>query len=104
MTWCARGYRSTTIDYILTNKKLSTLVNDTKVFTGYDVATDHYFDEKIQLDATSVNYSHKLTLHVSSIYMLIFGGTGCNYCIWYSAQGVVVVIPEEPACSLVRCV
>ena len=41
MTWSARGYRSF-IDYILTNKKLSPLVNDTKVFRGYDVTTDHY--------------------------------------------------------------
>ena len=41
MTWSARGYRSL-IDYILTNKKLSPLVNDTKIFTGYDAATDHY--------------------------------------------------------------
>jgi len=41
MTCNARGYRSIT-DYILTNKKLSPLVNDTKVFRGYDVTTDHY--------------------------------------------------------------
>ena len=41
MTWSARGYRSI-IDYILTNKKLSRLVNDTKVFRGYGVTTDHY--------------------------------------------------------------
>jgi hypothetical protein len=41
MTWSARGYRSI-IDYIFENKKLSPLVNDTKVFRGYDVATDHY--------------------------------------------------------------
>ena len=41
MTWSARGYRSI-IDYILTNKKLSPLINDTKVFRGYDVSTDHY--------------------------------------------------------------
>ena len=41
MTWIARGYRSI-IDYILTNKELSPLVNDTKVFRGYNVATDHY--------------------------------------------------------------
>jgi len=41
MTWSARGYRSI-MDYILTNKKLSTLVQDTKVFRGYDVSTDHY--------------------------------------------------------------
>jgi len=33
MTWSARGYRSV-IDYILTNKKLSPLVNDTKAFRG----------------------------------------------------------------------
>jgi len=41
MTWSARGYRSI-IDYILTNKKLSPLVNDTNVFRGNDVTTDHY--------------------------------------------------------------
>ena len=41
MTWSARGYRSI-IDYILTNKKLSPLVNDTKVFRGYDVTRDCY--------------------------------------------------------------
>jgi len=41
MTWSARGYRSI-IDYILTNKKLSPLVNDTKFFKRYDVTTDHY--------------------------------------------------------------
>jgi hypothetical protein len=41
MTWSARSYTSI-IDYVLTNKKLSALVNVTKVFRGYDVATDHY--------------------------------------------------------------
>jgi len=41
MTWSARGCRSI-IDYILTNKKLSPLINDTKGFRGYDVTTDHY--------------------------------------------------------------
>jgi len=41
MTWSARGY-SSIIDYVLTNKKLSPLVNDTKVFRGYDVTTYHY--------------------------------------------------------------
>ena len=41
MTWSGRGCRSV-IDYILTNKKLSPLVNDAKVFRGYDVTTDHY--------------------------------------------------------------
>ena len=41
MTWSARGYRSI-INYILTKKKLSPVVNDTKVFRGYDVITDHY--------------------------------------------------------------
>jgi hypothetical protein len=40
-TWSVRGCRSIT-DYILSNKKLSPLVQDTKVFRGYDVATDHY--------------------------------------------------------------
>jgi len=41
MTWSARGYRSS-INYILTNKKLSPFANDTTVFRGYDVTTDHY--------------------------------------------------------------
>ena len=41
MTWSARGYRPN-IDYILTNKELSSLVSDTKVFRGYDITTDHY--------------------------------------------------------------
>jgi len=41
MTWSARGYRSF-IDYVLSNKKSSPLLNDTKVFRGYDVATDNY--------------------------------------------------------------
>jgi hypothetical protein len=41
MTWSARGYKSL-IDHVLTNKKLSPLVRDTKDFRGYDVATDHY--------------------------------------------------------------
>jgi hypothetical protein len=35
-------------------------------------------DEKNQLDANSVIYSHKLTLHVSSIYVLFFRITGCD--------------------------
>jgi len=49
MTWSARGYRPT-MDYILTNKKLSPLVNDTEVFSGYDVTTDHYLSiSKIRL-------------------------------------------------------
>jgi hypothetical protein len=61
--------------------------------------------EKNQLDATSVIYYHKLTQHASGIHMLIFRSTGCiTYCMWYSAQGVVAVIPEEPACSLMHCV
>jgi hypothetical protein len=41
MTCSARGYISI-IDYILTNKKLSPFVNDTKDFRGYDVTTNHY--------------------------------------------------------------
>ena len=41
MTWSIRGYRFI-IDYILTNKKQSPLVNETKVFRGYDVTTNHY--------------------------------------------------------------
>ena len=39
--WSAQGYRSIIV-YILTNKKLSHLVNETKVFRGYVVTTDHY--------------------------------------------------------------
>jgi len=41
MTWSTRGYRSI-VDYILTNKNLSPLLNDTDVFRGYDVTSDHY--------------------------------------------------------------
>jgi mRNA deadenylase 3'-5' endonuclease subunit Ccr4 len=41
MTWNAQGYRSI-IDYIFTNKKLSPSVQNTKVYRGYEVATDHY--------------------------------------------------------------
>ena len=41
MMWIARGYRSIT-HYILTNIKLSPAVNDTNVFRGYGVTTDHY--------------------------------------------------------------
>jgi hypothetical protein len=41
LMWSARGYRSI-INYNLTNNKLSPLVQDTKVFRGYAVATDHY--------------------------------------------------------------
>jgi hypothetical protein len=41
LTWSARGYRSI-IDYILTNKKLSPLVQDTKDFRGYNVVIDLY--------------------------------------------------------------
>ena len=41
MRWNARGYRSI-VDYILTIKKLSPLVNNTKAFRGYNVSTDHY--------------------------------------------------------------
>ena len=41
MTWSTQGYRSI-IHYILTNKKLSPLVNDTNVLRGYGVTTDHY--------------------------------------------------------------
>jgi exonuclease III len=41
MMWNARGYRCI-IDYILTNKKLPPLVQDTKFYSGYNVATDHY--------------------------------------------------------------
>jgi hypothetical protein len=43
--------------------------------TLVNIPTD---DEKNQLDATNVIYSHKLTLHVSSIYMLIFRSSSCN--------------------------
>jgi exonuclease III len=40
-TWSARCSRSV-IDYILTNKKTSPLVKDTRAFRGYDVNTDHF--------------------------------------------------------------
>jgi hypothetical protein len=40
MTWSALCYRSFK-DYVSTNNKLSLLLNDTKVFRGYDVATNN---------------------------------------------------------------
>jgi hypothetical protein len=40
-TWSARGSRSI-IDYVLTNKKTSPLVQDTRAFRGYDINTDHF--------------------------------------------------------------
>ena len=40
-TWAARGYRSI-IDYVLTNKKISNLVQDTRVYRSYDVNSDHF--------------------------------------------------------------
>jgi len=35
-------------------------------------------DEKYQLDATTVIYYHKISLHISGIYMLIFRSTVCT--------------------------
>jgi exonuclease III len=40
-TWSARGSRSV-IDYVLTNKKTSPLVKDTRAFRRYGINTDHF--------------------------------------------------------------
>lgn len=40
-TWSARGSR-TIIDYVIVNEKVSKLVEDTRVYRGYDVGTDHF--------------------------------------------------------------
>lgn len=40
-TWSARGYRSI-IDYVIVNKKLSSLVQDVRVHRGSDIHSDHY--------------------------------------------------------------
>jgi hypothetical protein len=40
-TWSQRGTQ-TIMDYILTNKKLSPLTQDTRVHRGSDVASDHF--------------------------------------------------------------
>jgi len=34
----------------------------------------------------------QISLHVLGIYMPIFRSTGCTYCIWCSALGVVAVV------------
>jgi hypothetical protein len=43
----------------------------------FRASTVYSNDEKNQLDATVI-YCHKLTLHVSGIYVPIFRSTGCN--------------------------
>lgn len=40
-TWSARGLRSL-IDYVIVNDKLSALVEDTRVYRGSDIHSDHY--------------------------------------------------------------
>jgi len=65
--WSTRGYRSI-IDYILTNKILSPLVNDTNVFRGYDVTTDHYLlISKIRLPKEWYKFT-KRTLRQEEIF------------------------------------
>jgi len=45
---------------------------------GDSFRTDYVeFDEEYQLDATTVICNHKISLHVSGIYMPIFRSTGC---------------------------
>lgn len=40
-TWAARGYRSV-IDYVIVNKKMSSQIQDTRVYRGSDISSDHY--------------------------------------------------------------
>jgi hypothetical protein len=42
-TWTNRGYRSIIrVDYILDNIKISSKVNDTRIYRSYDVSSDHF--------------------------------------------------------------
>jgi len=40
-TWSARGFKSI-IDYVIVNRRLKNLVQDTKIFQGYDIGSDHF--------------------------------------------------------------
>jgi hypothetical protein len=40
-TWTARGY-SSIIDYVLINRKTSPFVQDSRVYQGYDINSDHF--------------------------------------------------------------
>lgn len=60
-TWEARGQKSI-IDYFLANEKTATLFNDTRVYRGTNVHTDHYFLEaKVRILAKWVK-NKKLTI------------------------------------------
>jgi hypothetical protein len=76
MTWSARDHRSI-IDYILTYKKLSPLVNDTKVIRGYDVftVTNLQLTEGTHLIQRDVN----IITHISRLfsYCLLYGEDRC---------------------------
>jgi hypothetical protein len=62
-------------------------------------------DEKNQLDATSVIYYHKSTLHVSGIYMPIFRSTGCNLLhVVFSTVREHKVLVVGLCCSVCRVV
>lgn len=40
-TWIARGYRSL-IDYVIVNEKMKNLIQDTRVYRGPEIGSDHY--------------------------------------------------------------
>jgi hypothetical protein len=53
-------------------------------------------DERFQLDATIVIYYHKLSLHVSGIYMPIFRSTGCMLLHMVFSTRCCSCGPKEP--------
>jgi hypothetical protein len=61
-------------------------------------------DERYQLDATIVIYYHKLSLHVSGIYMPIFRSTVCMLLHMVFSTRCCSCGPKEPVRSLVHCV
>jgi len=65
--------------------------NDRGILLHRNANTNLTNDKRYQLDATIVIYYHKYK-YVSGIYMTIFRSTGCVYCIWCSALGVVAVV------------
>jgi hypothetical protein len=61
-------------------------------------------DERYQLDATIVIYYHKLSLHVSGIYMPIFRSTGCMLLHMVFSTRCCSRGPKETVRSRVHCV
>ena len=56
-TWKARGTKSI-IDYIIINDRLKSNIEDTRVFRGIEIDSDHKFVEKKFKFGTHVKQSH----------------------------------------------